>query len=63
MITPQGKTTSEKAQVVELAKSYDPDYYINKQVLPAVLKILDALQVSQDDLMSNSKQRGLGEFG
>jgi len=63
VITPQGKTTSEKAQVVELAKSYDPDYYINKQILPAVLKILDALQVSEDDLMSNSKQRGLGEFG
>lgn len=62
VITKKGKTTSEKAQVRELAKDYDPDYYVNKQVLPAVLKILSALGIGEEDVASNSKQRGLGDF-
>ncbi|MFH0737933.1 MAG: DNA-directed DNA polymerase, partial [Candidatus Micrarchaeota archaeon] len=35
-----GKTISEKAEPLELAKDYDSDYYINNQVLPAVMKIM-----------------------
>jgi DNA polymerase I len=62
VVTRKGKTISEKAQVAELAKDYDADYYVNKQVLPAVLKILGALDVKEEDVTSSSKQKGLGEY-
>ena len=62
VITKKGKTISEKAQLVELAKDYDPDYYVENQVLPAVLKILGAMGVSADDLKTNTSQKGLGEW-
>ena len=38
-----GKTISEKAEPIELAKGYDADYYINNQVMPAVMKIMKEL--------------------
>ncbi|MCX6767757.1 MAG: DNA-directed DNA polymerase [Candidatus Micrarchaeota archaeon] len=62
VITTKGKSISEKAQLVELAKDYDPDYYVENQVLPAVLKILGAMGVSADDLKTNSSQKGLGDW-
>ncbi len=60
VVTSNGKTISEKAQVREMAKDYDADYYINKQILPAVLKILSELGVEEDDILTNSKQHTLG---
>ncbi len=60
VVTTKGKTISEKAFVREMAKDYDADYYINNQVLPAVLKILAELGIKQDDLLTNSKQHTLG---
>lgn len=62
VITRDGKSTSEKAQLIELAKNYDPDYYVNKQVIPAVLKILGALGYSEEDLKLSGKQTGLGAW-
>ncbi len=62
VITRKGKSISEKAQVAELAKDYDPDYYVENQVLPAVLKILGELGVKADDLKTNSSQKALGEW-
>ncbi|MFH0713683.1 MAG: DNA polymerase domain-containing protein [Candidatus Micrarchaeota archaeon] len=60
VVTSKGKTISEKAQVRELAKDYDADYYINHQLLPSVLKILSELGVKEDDVLTNSKQSTLG---
>ncbi len=62
IITKKGKTISEKAELLEFAKDYDADYYINNQVLPSVLKILKELGFSKDDLKSEGKQTGLGGF-
>ncbi len=62
VITKTGKTISEKAQLLELAKDYDADYYVNNQVMPAVLKILGALGVSEEDIKTKSTQKGLGEW-
>ncbi|HQT45335.1 MAG TPA: DNA polymerase domain-containing protein, partial [Candidatus Micrarchaeota archaeon] len=62
VITKSGSTVSEKAQVVELAKDYDPNYYIDHQILPSVLKILRELGVSEDDLKFKGKQTGLAGF-
>jgi len=62
VITQKGVTISDKAQLVELAKDYDPAYYIDNQVLPSVLKILKELGYSEDDLKFKGEQKGLGAF-
>ncbi|MCX6773366.1 MAG: DNA-directed DNA polymerase [Candidatus Micrarchaeota archaeon] len=62
VITKTGKTISEKAYVVEMAKDYDPNYYIDNQILPSVLKILKELGYSEDDLKFKGEQKGLEQF-
>lgn len=57
-----GKLISDKAQPLEFAKDYDPDYYINNQLLPAVMKILKELGYEEHDLKFGGKQKGLGDF-
>ena len=70
VITTEGKETSKSKQkiylqsrVVELAKDYDADYYVNHQVLPAVLRILGSLGFDEDALKNKGKQTGLGSWG
>ena len=43
IITKKGGNISEKAEYADFATDYDPEYYIDHQVLPAVLKILKEL--------------------
>ncbi len=62
VITREGKSISEKAEIADYAKDYDPDYYINNQVLPAVMKILKELGYSEDELRNRGKQKQLGHF-
>ena len=62
VITKKGKSVSEKAHPLEMAKDYDADYYINNQVLPAVMKILKELGYEEYDLKIGGKQKGLGDF-
>ncbi|MBI5176592.1 hypothetical protein HY995_00730 [Candidatus Micrarchaeota archaeon] len=64
IISRQGKTVSEKALLFPMAKEgdYDAEYYVNNQVLPAVLKILVALGVDEEDFKTKGKQKGLGEW-
>jgi DNA polymerase I len=63
VITKKGNSISEKAQVAELARDYDADYYVNNQVLPAVLKILGALGVDEEDIKTKGTQSRLGGWG
>jgi DNA polymerase I len=58
----KASSISEKAEVLEYAKDYDADYYINHQIIPAVLKILKELGVEEEDLKRGGKQQGLGAF-
>ncbi len=53
---------SFKAESLEFAKDYDADYYINNQVMPAVLKILKELGYEEDDLKFKGTQSSLGDF-
>lgn len=57
---------SERAYPVELLgdRSYDPEYYINHQVLPAVMRIMEVLGYSERELISKTveKQKGLDYF-
>ncbi len=43
-------------------KEYDADYYINNQILPAVMKILRELGVKEEDLKFDGEQSGLGKW-
>lgn len=65
VITAEGGSSAaitEKARLQELAKDYDADYYINNQVLPAVLKILGSLGYDKDSIKIKGTQKGLGEW-
>ena len=55
---------SDKAELEEYVSEgdYDADYYIENQVLPAVIKILQELGYSKEDLISGGKQTGLGAW-
>ncbi|MCD6279731.1 DNA polymerase [Candidatus Micrarchaeota archaeon] len=59
IIGKEGDSISNKAQYYKFAKDYDPNYYINNQVIPAVLKILKELGYSEDELKTNGKQKTL----
>ncbi len=41
---------------------YDPDYYINNQVIPAVEKIFELFGHKKEDLVKEKGQKSLGEF-
>ncbi|MGC8676145.1 MAG: DNA-directed DNA polymerase [Candidatus Micrarchaeia archaeon] len=60
VITKHGSSISEKAELEEYAQDYDADYYINHQVIPATLKILKELGVSEDELKGGGTQKRLG---
>lgn len=62
VITKGGKSISEKAELAQFAQDYDPDYYINNQVIPAVLRILGELGYSEDDIKYVGKQPSLGTW-
>jgi DNA polymerase, archaea type len=59
VITKHGNSISEKAELQEFATDYDPDYYINHQVLPATMKILKELDFQEDELRGAGKQSKL----
>ena len=62
VLSRSGKTISEKATPLELAKDYDADYYINNQLLPAVMKIMKELGYDEYSMKVGGKQTGLGAF-
>ncbi len=60
VITKNGKTISDKARWYEDAENYDPDYYINNQVIPAAIRILSVFGYSKEDLIG--EQSNLAGF-
>jgi len=64
IVTRKGSSISDKARVVDFVEEgeYDANYYINNQVLPAVMRILEALGYSEDELKGLGKQMTLGGF-
>jgi len=64
IITKKGGSISDKAEVIDFVEegNYDADYYINNQVLPAVMRILEALGYSEDELKGLGKQMTLDSF-
>jgi len=63
VITRGGGGISERAEISEFAESYDADYYIDNQVLPAAIRVLKVFGYTEDQLKGKGKQSGLGRFG
>jgi DNA polymerase I len=59
VITKNGNTISEKAEIEEMAKNYDADYYINHQIIPSTMKILKELGYDAEQLKSRGSQKKL----
>ncbi len=55
---------SERAEPFEVmsAEKIDINYYINNQIIPAAMRVLSALGVSEDELKGEGKQTGLKKF-
>ncbi len=54
---------SERAEPEEDAHDYDPDYYINNQVVPAAMRVLSGLGYTEDDLTGEGEgQASLDRF-
>ena len=41
---------------------YDPEYYINNQVIPSVERIFNVLGYSKEELIESKEQSKLGSF-
>ncbi len=54
-----GSAISDRAVLAEFATDYDPDYYINKQVIPATMRILKELNFNEDELKGLGTQKKL----
>ncbi len=52
----------DRAKIPTDAKDYDAEYYLNNQLLPAVLSIFAVLGYSEHDLTGAAAQTGLGKF-
>ena len=50
IITKGEGSISSRAEPSEDAKDYDPEYYINNQVIPAALRVLSGLGYTEEDL-------------
>ncbi len=62
IIVSGNKSISERATLPEDAKDYDTSYYIDNQILPPVLRIMESLGISKDELRNIDKQITLDGF-
>ena len=62
VITAHGKSISDKAQLTEFAKDYDSQYYVNNQILPAVIRIFEAAGIQETSLTDNTKQKNIFDY-
>ena len=56
IITKGSGSISTRAEPAEDAKNYDPDYYINHQVIPAALRVLSGLGYTEGNFESGEKK-------
>jgi len=64
IITDRSGIIREKAINAEDVKegNYDAEYYITHQIIPAIGKIFEIIGYTEEDLLSQPKQKSLGEF-
>ncbi|MEE8167883.1 MAG: DNA-directed DNA polymerase, partial [Candidatus Hydrothermarchaeales archaeon] len=64
VITKGAKMISQRAVPVELValEDYDPEYYIENQILPAILRIIESMGYSKDYLKDGRTQESLKKW-
>jgi DNA polymerase I len=62
VITRGGGTISDRAELTKYADSYDSEYYIDNQIVPASLRALKVFGYTENQLKGQGKQSGLGRF-
>lgn len=64
VITKGSGSISDRAEPVEFVRpnQYDPDYYIEHQILPASMRVLKALGYTEQEILSGKVQRKLEGF-
>ena len=64
IITKKGSSISDKAEMLAFVdeNDYDAEYYINNQVLPAVMRILEALGYQEEELKGMGRQMSLSDW-
>ncbi|WP_414837695.1 DNA-directed DNA polymerase [Candidatus Nanosalina sp. VS9-1] len=62
VVTRGGGGISERAELTKFADNYDPDYYIDNQVVPAAVRVLKVFGYTEDELKGKGRQSGLGRF-
>ena len=62
IITKGPGSISERAVPLDLAKNYDPEYYVHNQVIPAALRVLAGLGYTEDDILRKKPQASLDKF-
>ncbi|ODS39591.1 MAG: hypothetical protein A7316_05040 [Candidatus Altiarchaeales archaeon WOR_SM1_86-2] len=64
IITRKGGSISDKARVANFVEpgDYDANYYIDNQVIPAVMRVFEALNIGKDELKGLGRQMTLGGF-
>jgi len=55
IVTKGTGTISERSEPAEDAKGFDPEYYINNQVLPAAMRVLAGLGYREEDFLGGGK--------
>ena len=65
VITKGSGSISQRAEPFQDVKidQVDTDYYINNQIIPAAIRVLSVLGVSEEELKGEGKQVGLKRFG
>jgi len=63
VITKGQGSISDRAEPSEDTETYDPDYYINNQVVPSALRVLSVLGYTEDDIKQEGEaQSSLDSF-
>lgn len=62
VVTRGGGSISDRAELVSFADNYDPDYYIDNQVIPAAVRVLKVFGYTEEELKGKGRQSGLGRF-
>lgn len=62
IITKGTGSISDRAVPADDARDYDPDYYIEHQVIPAAMRVLSALNITKEELLRREEQKSLAGF-
>jgi len=62
IITRGEGSISSRAEPLEDARDYDPEYYVKNQVIPAALRVLSGLGYTEEDLTGEKAQASLEGF-